>query len=342
MSTTKASDAAPSPLLVFETLNAYQRTAALRAAIALELFTAIGQGRSAVVELARRIGASEKGTRVLCDMLVVIGFLTKAGTQYSLTADSAVFLDKRSPAYIGTAADFLGRLAQEGGYFQDLAAAVRKGGTTVSQEGTMEPEHPIWVTFARSMAPMMAMPAELLAGLLGAADSAPTRVLDIAAGHGLFGIAFARQNPNATVTAVDWKPVLEVAQENAVKAGVQDRYRTVAGSAFDVSLDADYDVVLLTNFLHHFDPPTCERLLRRLHAALRPGGKAVALEFIPNEDRVSPPPDATFSLIMLATTANGDAYTFSELDQMFRNAGFARSELKELSPTPQRVVVATR
>jgi hypothetical protein len=81
-------------------------------------------------------------------------------------------------------------------------------------------------------------------------------------------------------------------------------------------------------------------VLRRVRAALRPGGRALALEFVPNEDRVTPPTDASFSLIMLATTDNGDAYTFAELDRMFRNAGFARSQLREPEPTPMRVVVA--
>ena len=55
------------------------------------------------------------------------------------------------------------------------------------------------------------------------------------------------------------------------------------------------------------------------------GGRAVTLEFVPNEDRISPPDAAGFSLMMLAATPSGDAYTFSELDRMLRNAGFSRS-----------------
>src|SRR6185312_1568283 len=120
-------------------------------------------------------------------------------------------------------------------------------------------------------------------------------VLDIAAGHGLFGIAVATQNPAARITAVDWAPVLRVAAANAVRAGVQDRFTERPGSAFDVDFGGPYDAVLLTNFLHHFDPPTCVGLLKKVHAALRPGGRAATLEFVPNEDRVSPPIPASFS-----------------------------------------------
>jgi 2-polyprenyl-3-methyl-5-hydroxy-6-metoxy-1,4-benzoquinol methylase len=152
----------------------------------------------------------------------------------------------------------------------------------------------------------------------------------------------ARQNPNATVVAVDWPHVLEVAKENAARAGVSARYQTLPGSAFEVDFGSGYDIVLITNFLHHFDQPTCETLLRKFGAALKPGGRAVTLEFVPNEDRVSPPTAAAFSMMMLGTTESGDAYTFSEYDRMFRNAGFSRSELHPLPPTPGQVILSQK
>jgi 2-polyprenyl-3-methyl-5-hydroxy-6-metoxy-1,4-benzoquinol methylase len=165
-------------------------------------------------------------------------------------------------------------------------------------------------------------------------------VLDIAAGHGLFGLAIARHNPNASIVAADWPAVLEVAKENAIKARASDRYTTLPGSAFETDFGTGYDIVLLTNFLHHFDPATCEKLLRKVHAALKPGGRAVTLEFVPNEDRVSPPTAAAFSMVMLGTTEAGDAYTLSEYDRMFQNAGFARNELHPLTPFPGSVILS--
>ncbi len=108
---------------------------------------------------------------------------------------------------------------------------------------------------------------------------------------------------------LDWAPVLRVALENAKKAGVQDRYDMLPGSAFDVDFGGPYDAVLLTNFLHHFDVPTCVGLLKKVRASLKPGGIAATLEFVPNPDRVSPPMPAAFAMTMLASTAAGDAYT---------------------------------
>jgi hypothetical protein len=144
------------------------------------------------------------------------------------------------------------------------------------------------------------------------------------------------------VTALDWASVLAVAEENARTAGVAGRFRKLPGSAFEVDWGRGYDLVLLTNFLHHFDAATCEGIFRRAHAALRPGGRAVTLEFVPEEDRTTPPEAAAFTLVMLATTPAGDVYTFSEYEQMAAAAGFARSELHDLQPAVQRLVISFR
>ncbi|HJX89413.1 MAG TPA: class I SAM-dependent methyltransferase, partial [Pyrinomonadaceae bacterium] len=269
----------PSPVLFFQTINAHQQTEALKAAIELEVFTAIGEGNTSAADIAKRVGGSERGVRILCDFLTILGMLTKQDNKYGLTLDSSVFLDKRSPAYIGGATEFLASPKLTAGS-KDIAGAVRRGGTTMEDDGTVGPDNPVWVTFARAMAPMMAMPAQLMANLVDPKADRKLKILDIAAGHGLYGLAFAAKNPQAEITALDWSAVLEVAKENAAKAGVSDRYKTIEGSAFDVDFGTGYDLVLLTNFLHHFDPPTNETLMRKVHAALANGGRAVTLEFV--------------------------------------------------------------
>jgi ubiquinone/menaquinone biosynthesis C-methylase UbiE len=329
----------PSPAFFFDTITAYQRSDAIRAAIELDLFTAIGEGNRTAAQIAVHCDAAERGTRILCDYLTMTGFLTKEGTSYELTQDSAVFLDRRSPAYLGGAIEFImSDQVKEG--FEHLTEAVRKGGTAVPDNGTLAPEHPVWVKFARAMAPMMRPVAQAIAQLIDPEAKRKLKVLDIAASHGLFGLAFATRNPQAEIVGVDWANVLELSKENAKAAGVADRHSTIAGSAFEVDYGSGYDVVLLTNFLHHFDPPTNEKLLRKVLAALEEGGRAVTLEFVPNEDRVSPQGVAGFSLTMLAGTPSGDAYTFAEFDRMFKNAGFAKNELHEIPPAIQQLIVS--
>jgi phosphohistidine phosphatase SixA/ubiquinone/menaquinone biosynthesis C-methylase UbiE len=332
---------APSPDLFLGTMTAYQRSAALKGALDLDLFTAIGAGAGTAGAVAERCGVSARGARILCDYLTAAGFLDKAGDRYALTADSAAFLDRRSPAYVGGAAEFL-YAPEVREAFTDVAEAVRRGGTALAGAGTVAPEHPVWVRFALAMAPLMRMPARAVVDLVAVDPGRPLRVLDVAAGHGLFGIAFAQAHPRAEITALDWPSVLAVAREQARAAGVGDRFHPLPGSAFETPLGGPYELVLLPNFLHHFDPPTCERLLARVAAALAPGGRVVTVEFVPDEGRVTPPHAAMFSLVMLCSTPAGDAYTFAELDAMFRRAGLARSELHVPGPAGPQVVISQR
>ncbi len=321
----------PTPEPIFETLTAFQRSASLKAAIDLNLFTAIAEGNATVESISKQIGGTSRGTRILCDYLTVIGFLEKTNGRYSLPQVSSVFLNRHSPAYLGGAATFLTEINSRH-FFDDLAEVVRTGRISAMEDGTVGADDSMWVNFAHSMAPMMAMPARAIAEALGADRGEPWKVLDIAAGHGLFGIAIAERNPSAEIWGLDLPNVLQVADQNAKAHGVADRYHRLPGSAFEVEFGTGYDIVLLTNFLHHFDPSTCEALLRKVRAALKPGGRVATLEFVPDEGRVTPPMAASFSMTMLATTPSGDAYTFSELEQMFCNAGFAQNKLMPLPP----------
>jgi hypothetical protein len=338
MQVVNPADAPLTPAIVFENLNAYHRTAALRAAIELDLFRAVGDGPATAPVLARKCGASERGTRILCDYLVIIGILAKEGDTYSHTPSSAAFLDPRSPSCLASIAGFLGDLAGVTAA-QSLSAIVRQGRTTLPGDGTVEPDNPIWVEFARSMSPMMAPMTGPLGRIVLEGNPGPIRVLDIAAGHGLFGIEVAKQNIEAHVVALDWASVLEVAVENAKSAGVAERYQLLPGSAFEVDFGGPYDVVLLTNFLHHFDVQTCVGLLKKVRASMKPGGRAAALEFVPNEDRVTPPMAASFSLTMLISTPAGDAYTFRELESMFLEAGFTGITAHPVPRAPHTVVM---
>ncbi len=314
-----------SPALIFETLTAFQRTDGLRTAIDVGLFAALGEGPATAAELAQRCNASERGIRILSDYMVVCGFLGKENGVYHHTPVSQQFLDPRSPACVAPVSKFLGTPEMREP-FARLEEIVRTGRTVLPGEGSVDPDHPVWVEFAHSMAPMMAPLAAPLGRCVLNYRSGPMEVLDIAAGHGLFGVEIAKQNPEARVVALDWARVLEVAQGNAERAGVAGRFTKLPGSAFETEYGGPYDAVLLTNFLHHFDVPTCVGLLKKVHAALKPGGVAATLEFMPNEDRVSPPMAASFALIMLASTRAGDAYPFSELEKMHLEAGFTKLE----------------
>jgi 2-polyprenyl-3-methyl-5-hydroxy-6-metoxy-1,4-benzoquinol methylase len=327
------------PGIVFENLQAYQRTAALKAAIELDIFRAVGQGPGDVASIARHASASERGIRILCDFLVINGLLQKSDGRYQHTPSSAAFLDPTSSSSLASIVGFLANpdVLQP---FQHLADIVRSGRTALPGQGTVEPENPVWVQFAQSMGSMMAPMAGPLGKIALEGRTGPLKVLDIAAGHGLFGIEVAKQNPQVRVTGLDWAPVLRVALQNAKAAGVQDRYDMLPGSAFDVEFAGPYDIVLLTNFLHHFDRDTCISLLRKIHRSLEPGGCVATLEFVPNEDRVTPPQAAAFSMTMLASTVSGDAYTFRDLSEMHTQAGYKNITAHPIPMSPHTIVMA--
>ena len=331
----------PNPGLFWETVTAFQRSAALRAAVDHDLFTAVAEGANTAAAAAEKRGIPERGVRILLDYFTIQGFLTKTDGRYALTEDTAAFLDRRSPAYLGGIIEFL-QIETQREAFWDLTETVRRGTVDPDRPDALGAEHPMWIAYARAMTPFVAPAAEFIAGLVSAEPGSRMRTLDVAAGHGLFGVAVARAVPHAEIVAADWPGVLSVAAENARKAGISDRHALLPGDVFETDVGGDYDAVLVTNFFHHFDKAANVKLMRKLHAALRPGGRLFNLEFVPDEDRVTPPQSAAFPLVMLANTPAGDAYTFSEYDAMMREAGFGEMTRHEAPARTQSVLVSRK
>ncbi len=331
------------PTTIFEVLQSFQRTAALRAAVELDVFTAVGRRELTADEIADRCGTSARGMRILCDYLCLTGLLEKRFDRYWLADESALYLDRHSHQFIANDAIevYGGGTLAEG--FEHLVKAVRIGGTALPQAGTLAPEHPYWAKFARALAPIGSANAKLLANLLEYPSSQPVRVLDIACGHGHYGIAIAKQNPLAEIFAQDWPGVLETAVANARDAGVVERYHTIAGDVFSAEFGERYDLALLANFLPDLGPGDCDRLLAKIRPSLAADGRVVVLQCIPEDDRLLPPNGPSLALSLLAQTPQGDVYTHRELVEMFKQAGFVRTEMRGLGPSVrQHVLIAHR
>ena len=333
--------APPNPQLFWQVMTGFQMSAAMKTAVELSLFTKIAEGNKTAAAIAQACDASERGIRILCDTMAVLGFLSKEGNEYGLTEVSGAFLNKNSPMYIGSTIDFLMSPMQMRGY-DDLTSAVKQGGSSRREDDSIAEDSEMWVKFAQAMAPMMFPSAQFMAENLAAVPERKFKVLDVAAGHGIFGVLLAQKYTDAEICALDWANVLTVAQANAERYGVGGRYHQIPGSAFDVAMGEGYDIILLTNFLHHFDKPACIEFLKKVHAALADDGRVLTLEFIPNDDRISPPAEALFSLVMLAATPGGDAYTFAELKEMFEAAGFSQNEHHPIPQMPQHWVVSKK
>jgi ubiquinone/menaquinone biosynthesis C-methylase UbiE len=320
-----------------EATLAYQKTAALTAAIKLDIFTLIGAGAATSEALAEKTGTSSRGMRILCDFLSVAGLLSKEDRSYRVTPSSRRYFDRSSPAWMGSAIDFFAAPEMVHLLLDDPVSYVRRGGSDGLAH--LAPNHPIWVRFAKAMTPIARLTAKRAAAHLATRADPPATVLDVGAGHGFYGIELARMLPEVVVTAVDWPSVLELAFANARAVGMADRFRMLAGSAFEVDWGRGFDLVIVANFLHHFSRENCATILRKVRLSLSQKGHACAIDFVPDDNRVSPPVQAMFAFWMLATTPEGDAYTLSDLDEIAKAAGFGRATARLLHPTPQSLVM---
>ncbi len=340
---TQSADA-PSPELFLQSVTAYQRTEALRAAIELDLFTAIAEGSSAVAPLAERCSASQKGVRVLCDYLAVAGFLVKADGRYALTPSTAKFLDRRSPAYMGGTLDFLLSEHVRGGY-TNLPAAVRKGGTVQSPGGLTDPEHPAWIAFARAMMPMMAPVAHLAAQLIDRPLDAKLEVLDIAAGHGLYGIEVGKRFPQARVTRSGLAPGIGGRARERQAGGpwpaLSSRSRRCLPGRSGQRLRRGADP--------EFSAPLRFRCVRELPAQGQSGVEAgryrrhgrVRAERGPGVAALP----RQFRTVHAGAHCRGRRLhrrALGQLDDMLKQAGFASNTLQALEPTAQHAVVSRK
>lgn len=302
------------PAWLMDEFLAYERTLTLRTALELDLFTRIGQGVNTIPALAEATRASERGLRVLCDNLAVHQHLVKEGHRYRLSLNSRVYLSKDSPAWFGSVIGFLASDAYIEA-FRDLLRSVKRGRARSPKTN--------WPDFARLMSPLAHHVAEFMAEAMHVDSAGPIQILDVAAGHGLYGLALAARNPAAEVYALDAPLVLRVAARNARQAGVNKRFHRIPGDAFKVDFAGPYDLVITGNIAHHLEPAANVELFRKCRAALKPKGKLILLDFVVNDDRVSPPAEAAFAIHLFAT-GSCDVYTFREYQAMLRAAGFRR------------------
>ena len=303
----------------------------------LGVFDALGEGSLSSAELAGKAGVPERGMRILCDYLAIQGLIAKSEARYAHTATSAAFLDRRSPVSMAPTLPFMmnNKIMTA---FRGLTETIRQGRTSLEEPLAGE-EAAEWVLFARSMQPMMAAAAEFIAEIV-LSGGMPARVLDVAASHGLFGFAVVRRAPACELVVQDFPSVLDVTSENARAAGVP--VTLLPGSAFTVELGTGYDVVLVPNFFHHFSVDDNITLMKRFYNAMRPGGRMMILEMVPNEDHLTPPTAASFAMMMLGNTVSGDAYTMAEYGRMLDAANFGQRELMDVPMAPQQLIVATR
>ena len=338
-----APPAGPTRPDLFAMMLAYKQTAVLRAAVELGVFEVLSGGPADAGAVAGRIESDPRGTRLLLNALAAVGLLDTSGDDYELAAGARAYLVPGEAAYVG---DMVKVMAStwEWDALKSLPDAVRRGGTVLDQHAET-PGYRYWQDFAAYAGAVAGPTAETAAAALRdwATGRPRLRVLDMACGHGLYGFTLARQQPRAEVWSLDWPTVLPVTRRHAERLGVAGRAHEIPGDMFTVPLGGPYDVVMITNVLHHFSEERSIELLRRAARATAPDGKIVLVGFtLDDRSPALDPEPHLFSILMLVWTYRGEVHPVPAYRRMLAAAGFTGAEVITVASLPLRVIVADR
>ena len=317
----------------------------LEAAIKNRVFDVLDEAVSSgshglmVEQVAQRTGASIRGLRMIMDALAALQFLAKDAQQrYTLTTESATYLVSGKETFHGGILRHLSRrlLPQ----WLDLADVVRSG--RPAERVNLEARAEFFEELVVDIFPMSYPAATALARELDVASMTAPRILDLAAGSGVWGIALAKANPSAGVTAVDWEKVLKVTRKFTAEHGVADRFSYVAGDNLEAKFGDHYDIVTLGHILHSEGEPRSRKLIWRAFTALRPGGTIAIAEWLPNEERTGPANALIFAVNMLVNTEVGDTFTFGEIRRWLEDVGFTNVRLFDAHAGPSPLILADK
>jgi hypothetical protein len=312
----------------------------LEAAIRHRIFDLLDGGPKTVSEIQKETGASERGLSAVMNALVGLNFLAKDRQGYfSLTPESATFLVSTKPSFQGGMLRHgseqlipkwlhLNEVVMTG----EPAAAVNKeasGGDFFQQ-------------FVNDIFPLSYPAAQVLSGHYNANGAAPAvRVLDLAAGSGVWGIAMAQGSEKVSVTAVDWPEVIPVTRKTVARFGLADRFSFVEGDLLQADFGSGHNLATLGHILHSEGSERSQALLKKTFQALAPGGTIAIAEFLVNPDRTGPLNALFFAVNMLVNTDSGDTYSFEEISSWLKAAGFTDARTLD-APGPSPLILATK
>lgn len=335
-----AKPVAVTPERIMQISWAYAAPLILDAAVHHEIFDVLDAGPKSARQVARDTSTSERGARVILDALVSLQFLSKdSDGRYALTSESSAFLVSSKPSFQGGI--FRHISTQLVPKWLQLREVVRSGKPAMAVndegEGGM-----FFEQFVEDIFPMSVGSAQVLADALRLSESRETvKVLDLAAGSGVWGIVLAKANAKVRVTAVDWVRVIGVTRKVAQKHGVADRFTFIDGDLLEANLGAGHHVATLGHILHSEGERRSRELLRRTFDALAPGGTIAIAEFLVDESHTSPPTGALFAVNMLVNTTDGDTFSFTEIAAWLREAGFVNPRLLD-APGPSPLILADK
>jgi ubiquinone/menaquinone biosynthesis C-methylase UbiE len=312
----------------------------LETAIRYKVFDLLATGARSADDIAKESGTSPRGMRMILNALSAFQFVAKDQQgMYRLTPESEAFLVSTKPSFQGAlfthlSGDFVPK-------WLNLTEIV-KTGKPAAEVNDQSQGAKFFEQLVVDIFPMSYPAAQALAQHLKVESSTkPVKVLDIASGSGVWGIALAQKSKHVQVSAVDWPGVIPVTKRITQKHGVGGQFNFIEGDINEVNLGSGYNIATLGHILHSEGEARSKALLKRVFDALAPGGVISIAEFLANDDRSGPPTAMIFAINMLVNTDQGDTFTFPEISKWLEAVGFI--DMRQLdSPGPSPLILATK
>ncbi len=328
------------PERLMELSFAYASPLVIGSAVNNKVFDSLESGPKTAGQLATETGASERGLRIIMNALIGLGLLKKDRQgKYSLTAESSAFLVGNKPA---TLAGFFGTIApQLISRWLRLTDVVRNGRPAVSVNQETDGTE-FFSQLVETIIPMSYPSAQKLGDHLKLAKTkTDVRVLDLASGSGIWGIALTQKSPHVRVTAVDWAGMIPTTRRITEKFHARGQFNFIEGDLLEANFGSGYDIATLGHILHSEGEERSRQLLKKTFRALKSGGTIAIAEWLVNDARTEPAPSLMFAVQMLVNTEKGDTFSFNEIKSWLEEAGFKRVRKLE-APGPSPLVLATK
>ncbi len=246
----------------------------LTIAVRRGLFETVASQPRSISDIARRTNLSLKGVELLVDAFVIGGYLNRVGEKYLISKEGGQWLLKSSPHYIGNLIEYFETLYTRWGYFE---YALEHGHPQRPYfDGFTEQD---WKIYVYGMADL----SKLLLREVGPKLILPpgsTSLLDIGGSHGIYAMGCCRRYPNLHGTVMDFASVLRYSHEIVKAEDMSGRVRLLGGDFTVEELPGDQDCVLMFNIVHGFGEEENKKLIARVFAVLKPGGKLFILDQI--------------------------------------------------------------
>ena len=326
-------DRLPAPAWLWRMFDGARTSATLRAALELDVFVKLDLGPKTAEELAPLVGCPVRSTAMLLEALVALDLVEPVGgPAYHLTHVAQRYLVPGKPKYMG---GFVRILCNDTMWkaFGNLTAAIRKDGTLLANHAET-PELDFWEVYPQAALSMATDVGQAIG------QRFPWTFTSGGAGSGLYTYAVLQRSPSARATLVEWSNVVPLAQKHAARAKIGlDRLRFLIGDLIELDYEGPYELVLISQVLHHFDRPTCAKVTQKIADALAPGGRVVIHEFFGDPGSRS---GALFGMTMLAWTRQGEAYPTKDYRAWLEDAGLRFLERVSIQGLPTGLVIAEK